>query len=505
MRNWMKTTRLSLVALAVMMSCTWMVGAVELIGVEHQLLQPTAVTLGEDGSLYLVDAGNNNVVQLEDDSATVVAGFTLPVDRYAFPAGGYNDGDVENSLFNNPSDLIFWNDGLVVSDTDNHVLRFIADGQVTTLAGSTTAGDKDGSSTAARFYLPTGLATDDDGNLYVADSGNGKIRKITVSGTVSTYMDGFVVPYGLDWYDGALYVSDLEGHQIFKVENNTKTLVAGANSVEDGVYIGGYSDGAVALAQFNGPKGIFVNETGIFVADSGNNALRLVAGGQVSTVFAIGTSGETWPVMPSDVAVYNRTVYLCDPFSGNLITLEEVGYLDIPADGWYTEGAYTMIDMGLMNGTAPQTFSPYQQVTREMAATVLYRLAGEPEITEATLFDDVTTESWCQTAIAWTVESQVMEGYSDTVFGLGQALTRQDFATMLYRYSQNCDMDTTSTGDLEGFQDNGAVAEYAAEAMAWAAESELIKGMDTTTLAPENLITRAELSVILTRWLDWMD
>lgn len=487
----MKKPRIWLLASVMVLSCTWMASGADLMATESDLLQPTGLTVDENSVVYVVDAGNNNVVMLEGETVDVVAGFTLPVDRYGIPAGGYNDGAVDDSLFNRPSDLIFWNDGLVVSDTENNVVRFIADGEVSTLAG-----------TEEGLYLPTGLTTDDDGNLYVADGGNGKICKITVAGTVTTYADGFVAPYGLAWYDGLLYVSDLESHQIYTVKNGVKTLVAGANDLDEGVYVGGYLDSDVWTAQFNGPKGIFVNEEGVYVADSGNAALRLVTDGQVYTVFSVGDSGETWPIMPSDVEVYDKTIYLCDPFSGNVIALAEAGYLDIPADAWWTTGAYTMIDLEIMTGVEPQIFAPDLWVTREMAATMLYRLEGDGDATSDVAFADVDADGWYYGQIAWAVESDVMNGYDNGFFGLGDSITRQDFVAILYRYSQNCGLDMGTAGDLSAFQDGNQVAEHAMDAMTWAVEQGLIHGVDGVTLAPDSHTTRAEVAVILTRWLD---
>jgi sugar lactone lactonase YvrE len=203
---------------------------------------------------------------------------------------GYQDGAAADAKFSSQiSGLIFDPDlnCLYVSDTLNHRIRIIAsDGTVTTLAGS-TAGFLDGSGSAARFNYPGGIDRDSDGNLYVADTGNHCIRKVTPLGVVtriagsyesSGYVNQngifsrFSSPYGIAVDSlGDIYVADTGNHCIRKVSSSGNvTTFAGTN--EAGLVEGDGED-----ARFNSPRGMsFDKFDNLFVADSGNNRIRRI-------------------------------------------------------------------------------------------------------------------------------------------------------------------------------------------------------------------------------------
>lgn len=220
---------------------------------------------------------------------------------------GYADGSGSSALFNQPSGLAIDASGnLYVADVGNNCIRKMTPtGVVTTLAGSTHPGHADGQGTAAEFNNPGGIAVDGAGNVYVGDVLNNAIRKITPSGAVTTIAGGsegnvdgtgsaakFFYPSGVA-IDGSgnLIVADTYNHRIRKVTPaGVVTTIAGSGSTGPGN--GGFADGAVTSAQFKGPSNVALDASGnIYVTDEGNNRVRKISGGNVTTVAGDGSTG----------------------------------------------------------------------------------------------------------------------------------------------------------------------------------------------------------------------
>jgi sugar lactone lactonase YvrE len=192
---------------------------------------------------------------------------------------------------------------IYVADTANNKIRKVSpEGVVGTFAGSGAAGSADGPGLLATFTAPRGLAVDASGNVYVADTGANKLRKITPEGVVSTLAgsgaagsaDGagaaatFSAPCGLAiWTDGTLYVCDRDNHKIRAVDTD------GVVTTISGTGVSGSTDGAKAVATFNAPEGIVVLQSGyLYIADTGNNIIRRVnALGGVLTFAGSGVAG----------------------------------------------------------------------------------------------------------------------------------------------------------------------------------------------------------------------
>ena len=194
------------------------------IGTNAQFSFPAGIAVDAWGNIYVADTGNHRIRKISPNGvSTTLAGSTE----------GYADGIGTNARFNQPAGVAVDASGNVyVADKDNHCIRKISpDGEATILAGSTNSGYADGIGTNAQFSSPRGVAVDASGNVYVADTGNHRIRKIS--------------------------------------PNGVSTTLAGSTE--------GYADGIGTNAQFNNPAGVAVDASGnIYVADTGNNRIRKI-------------------------------------------------------------------------------------------------------------------------------------------------------------------------------------------------------------------------------------
>lgn len=175
-------------------------------------------------------------------------------------------------------------------------------------------------------------------------------------------------------------------------------------------------------------------------------------------------------------------------------------YTDIP-DGWAKSGICFVIENNLMNGTSQTTFSPKVTMNRAMLVTVLYRLAGAPEVSGICRFQDVTAGTYYEKAVIWAAEHGIVYGVSDDRFAPEAPVTREQMVTFLYRYAKNCGADVSASADLTGFTDAGQIAAYAKAPMAWAVANQIVNGTSETTLSPKASAAREQIAAILMRFV----
>ncbi|MGC2458290.1 MAG: NHL repeat-containing protein [Gallionellaceae bacterium] len=262
---------------------------------------PSGVATDSAGNVYVADSGNNTIRKITPAGVVSTLAGTAGIQ-------GSADGIGATASFNAPSGMATDSAGNVyVADSGNSTIRKIApDGRVTTLAGNPGVyGNADGTGAAASFSYPTAVATDSAGNVYVADSGSYTIRKITQSGVVSTLAgtlgmtgsaDGsgaaasFNNPSGIATDSaGNVYVADSWNNTIRKItQSGVVSTLAGVPGVT-----GGSADGTGVKASFSLPNGVATDSAGnVYVADTGNNAIRKITqSGVVSTL--AGVAGVT--------------------------------------------------------------------------------------------------------------------------------------------------------------------------------------------------------------------
>lgn len=280
------------------------------------MCEPSGIASMEDGSLLITDTYGKLVWRVQDGVSTVYAGGDTVEDPYGEPVGGYNDADPEGSYFKHPWAIAPFLDGYAVTDTDNNAVRLIQEDSIQTINGSTEE-DLMMTDMGVAYDHPTGLASDEDGNLYISDTLQNAVRRITPEGLVTTFADNLSDPMGLCWKDGALYVAETGANRIVKIEEGTISAVAGCGA-------DGMENGAADQASFSMPQGVAVGEDGtVYVSDTGNSAVRKVRDGQVTTLVErdVEDLGSFAPVSPVGLLVQGDQLYICDNFSRKVFSV----------------------------------------------------------------------------------------------------------------------------------------------------------------------------------------
>ena len=180
-------------------------------------------------------------------------------------------------------------------------------------------------------------------------------------------------------------------------------------------------------------------------------------------------------------------------------------FVDVRESAWYFEGVRYAAQHGLFNGTSATTFEPEADMTRAMLVTVLWRMAEQPEPTVEVPFTDTSRTDYYAKAVAWAYENKVVNGTSPTTFEPDGKITREQIATILYRYAEKKGYDVSKQNDLSGYPDADKVSGYARTALAWANALELVKGTNeggVDYLDPQGHATRAQVATILMRYAE---
>jgi sugar lactone lactonase YvrE len=278
------------------------------------LRQPTGVFVHSDGTVLIADRSHNKIQAIDPWGVlTRVAGTGT--------SGSIGDGGTatEAELRRPDAAVTDGTGNIYISDTSNSRIRRVGlDGTITTIAGSSLigfAGDG-GPATAARLYYPRGVHVDGNGNLYIADTGNHRIRKVDVNGIITTVAgdgtatfsgdSGPATEAGLNGptgifaaADGTLYIADTGNHRVRAVgTDGTITTVAGNGTP-------GYDgDGGSALtASLDSPRGLFVDiQDDLYIADSGNHRIRRITSGTITTFAGTGSAGLSGDQGPATAA-----------------------------------------------------------------------------------------------------------------------------------------------------------------------------------------------------------
>ena len=463
----------------------------------------SGIVATENGSLLVSDVFNKVVWRVHADGSVEQAVGQISIPGLdGEPIGKYDDGTLDTALFMEPWAMApFLKDGYAISDSAAHVVRWFNDEGVYTAVGSGKPGNQNGTGTKAQFNRPTGLATGDDGQVYIADTGNGSIRVMNEKGQVSTLVTGLVEPTGLCWHDGALYVAETGRNCILRIEDGKREVIAGGGEEEaDGHYPGAYADGPVSSARFDHPQGVAVGEDGtIYVADTGNHAVRKIAEGYVTTL-AVSRETPQAPIQPRGILVRGNTLLVTDLLAQTLLTIDlnPTAYTDVPTDMWCYEAVMAATERGITGGTGNGLFSPNAPVTRATFAVMLSRLHlhadGNAVIDGEASFTDVPKDAWYASAVRWAAEQGIVSGYGDGLFGPDDPITREQLSVMLWRYAQAAGINVSVGEDTNilSYTDAFDISEYAIPAMQWACGAGVMDSYADGSLKPYGQATRAQ-------------
>ena len=177
-------------------------------------------------------------------------------------------------------------------------------------------------------------------------------------------------------------------------------------------------------------------------------------------------------------------------------------FSDVRPSDWYHDAVNYVCENGLMNGTSNTVFSPNDTTSRSMIVTILYRLAGSPDLPESNWgypYADVDASAYYSTPVYWARMNDLITGYSDTQFGPDDAITREQLTAILYRYADYLGLDTDTDfipDKYYDFPDYKTVSRYAANAMSWCVNKGIVNGSDGK-LNPQGTATRAEVATML--------
>jgi sugar lactone lactonase YvrE len=295
-----------------------------LAGGDNSFNTPSGLAIDTDGNIYVADTGNNRIRKIT--AAGVVSTIA------GTGTAGYLDGPADAAQFDGPIGVAVDVKGnIYVADTYNDRIRKISsEGQVSTLAGAgrlssqgKSNGYADGDANTALFDTPCAVVVSADGTLYVADTGNSQLRKITTTGQVTTLpvtFDGdpnrasLHSPAGLALtHDGFLYVTELNRGTVIQIAPDGKACVIAGNG-------SGYADGLVDVARFNQPAGIAMDSRNgdLVVADGANYLVRRLSHSETGTTphSEVGTttpSTELFPRLTPETLGEKNLLWPLDP------------------------------------------------------------------------------------------------------------------------------------------------------------------------------------------------
>ena len=187
------------------------------------------------------------------------------------------------------------------------------------------------------------------------------------------------------------------------------------------------------------------------------------------------------------------------PVSRPTQTKPAYDFADVRSGVWYYGDVMYAAENGLMNGTSGSTFSPLENLTRAQLTAVLYRMDGSPAVSGTCSFTDAKRGAYYADALVWAERNALVNGYGSGAFGVGDAITREQLVTILYRYAAYKGIDVSARADLSGYRDAEKISGYARDAFGWAVEAGLICGSGDL-LNPQGRTTRAEYAAIAARF-----
>ena len=351
-----------------------------------------------------------------------------------------------------------------------------------------------------------------------AITNGGGIRASIAAGDITKKDVNTVLPFG-----NTLYMVKVTGAELEKV------LEASTCAAPDA--LGGFPQvaGITFVLNTGTPfvKGDAYPDSTYFAPKSVDRVTVLTVGGEafdrdatytIVTNDFLGAGGDTYYGFKTSTIGYDLGVpmdevlmdYITSELKG-VVTAEQYGdtqgritqisYSDVKATAWYNTAVNYVTLTGQMNGVGG-AFQPNTDLNRAMMVTILYRLAGSPEVTGESTFTDVPAGQWYTNAVLWAAKEGITTGTSETTFSPLTSISREQLAAFFYRFAQYTEQDVTVGEDTNilSYDDAQTISEYAIPAIQWACGSGLITGTTETTLSPKATATRAQVATILMRY-----
>lgn len=291
-------------------------------------------------------------------------------------------------------------------------------------------------------------------------------------------LNSFTADSVRDWIH--TYADPGERMSFRRKDNSTDHAIVflGEDDEQDGLY----------FISYNGGQGSRVTDHSLYVGYYSYEEFV----SSVARIFSIrDTNGGSYSsteisfTVPVHEKIESNQPVLGSPFS------------DVKLSDWYSGAVSYVFDNGIMNGTSATTFAPNGTVERSQVVQMLYNLEGQPTVTGNSGFSDIKSDDWYSKAVAWAERNGVVDGYENNAFRPGKAVSREEFAQMLYNYSKYKRYDLSAAADLSEFPDGSSVSNWANSAVAWANGNGLINGHDDGRLDPSGTAIRAQAASIL--------
>ena len=308
--------------------------------------------------------------------------------------------------------------------------------------------------------------------------------------TNPTYVDKTMLAEGGAWQGGGL-----ENMDLVELKTSDVSYKIIARGWMDLCNPGAGYDSASADTKVNLEEGKYYDYT-LYLQP---NLYEVEAGHTLALVIYAYEPGKASYSQNYTITVDNASVSANIPVD-EIPVPETLPYTDVATDDWFYDAVAYVTDEGIMNGTSSTTFSPLSTTNRAMMVTMLWRMEGSPEVDYELDYTDVAADQYYTEAVRWAASTGIMDGYGDNVFGINNPITREQMATVLYRYAEYKDIEVTASGDLTTFTDGDKTSAWALDAMKWAVGAGLINGVENNALNPQGASNRAQVATVLMRY-----